>query len=475
MLNTPLQMMPVALAGRANEQQLAVIERAAGRGTILAGMFLHDRFSGCLPSETTIARSALFVSLLLLLPAPAHAQETLIHAGRLVDVEAGTVRENVDILVEGNRIKAVGSSLRAPRGAEEIDLRDRTVLPGLIDSHTHICLTPDYGVRPPVLYKTNPYRALEGLEAARRNLMAGFTTLRDLDNEGADMADIAVRDAIREGLFAGPRLFVSGWAISITGGHMNLTGLRPSVDRKLEQFAIMADSKHAMVAAIRDQKKARVDFIKIYATGTLRHIDRVTLEPMPQLSREEVRLMVEEAARWGMDVAAHAYGGEGAYNAVAGGVRSIEHGMFLDDRTLDLMVDKGTFWCPTMTVYLPGEEMSPEDVAFRQIVVQRHRETFRRAMNKGVRIAFGTDIGSIPHGEGWRELKRMADYGMDPIDVLRSATVVGAQLLRMENELGHIAPGFLADIIAVPGRPDQEIDALRDVTFVMADGKVVKR
>ncbi len=409
------------------------------------------------------------------LAAPLYGGEILLRAGRLLDVREGTVRHNVDILIDGDRIRAVGPGLELPPGAQEIDLRGLTVLPGLIDSHAHICLTPDYGSRNPVLYKTNPYRALEGLEAARRNLMAGFTTLRDLDNEGADMADIAVRDAIAAGLFTGPRLFVSGWALSITGGHMNLTGLRPSVDRRLEQLAIMTDSRDAMVAAIRDQHKAGVDFIKIYATGTMRHIDRESLEPLSQLSIEEVALIVREADRWRIDVAAHAYGGEGAYNAVAGGVRSIEHGMFLDDRTLDLMVEKGTFWSPTMTVYLPEEGDAPEEVEFRNRVVERHRDTFRRAMKKGVRIAFGTDVGSLPHGEGWRELERMADYGMPPVEVLRSATTVGAELLRRENDLGRVAPGYLADLIAVEGRPEVGIGALKNVRFVMVGGTVAKQ
>ena len=405
---------------------------------------------------------------------PAYGGTTVIRAGRLIDVAAGSVRERVDIVVEGDRIAEVGSGLTIPAGATIFDLSDRTVLPGLIDSHTHICLTPDYQERSPVLYKTHPFRALEALDGARRNLMAGFTTLRDLDNEGADMADIAVRDAIRAGLFTGPRLFVSGWAISITGGHMNLRGLRPSVDRRLDQLAILADNPAAMVKAIRDQVKSGVDFIKVYATGPTTGIDAESLAPLTQLSEDEVRLMVAEASRWGMDVAAHAYGGEGAYNAVAGGARSIEHGMLLDERTLDLMAEKGTFWSPTMTVYLPREDDEPEEIALLERIVERHRETFRLAMKKRVRIAFGTDVGSLPHGEGWRELKRMADYGMPPMQILRSATLTGAELLRMEDELGRIAPGYLADLIAVAGNPDQNIEALRDVDFVMLGGEVIE-
>jgi imidazolonepropionase-like amidohydrolase len=407
--------------------------------------------------------------------ASASGGQIVLHAERLVDVASGSVSRNVRILVEGDRVKAVGPSLAFEDGAEEIALKGLTVLPGLIDSHAHICLMPDYQVRNPVLHKTNPYRALEALAGARQALMAGFTTLRDLDNEGADMADIAVRDAINLEMFAGPRLFVSGWAISITGGHMNLTGLRPSVDRKLEQLAIMADGRDAMVAAVRDQGKAGVDFIKVYATGTLRHIDRATLEAMPQFSSEEIRLMVEEAARWGMDVAAHAYGGPGAYDAVAAGVRSLEHGMFLDDRTLDLMVERGTFWSPTMRVYFPQKQDGPEEVAFKERIVQSHRDTFRRAMKKGVRIAFGTDIGSVPHDWGWRELELMSDYGMTPMEVLRSATVAGAELLRREDDLGRIAPGYLADIIGVRGRPDEKIGTRQDVSFVMIGGQVVKQ
>ena len=427
----------------------------------------------------TTTRCALLAALLASsIPAAGEAgaaEVAVIRAGRLLDVVAGEVRDDIDIVIEGDRIRQVGPGLAAPDGAEVIDLGGLTVLPGLIDSHAHICLTPDYSERSPVLYKTNSYRTLEALQAARLNLLAGFTTLRDLDNEGADMADIAVRDAIRAGLFTGPRLFVSGWALSITGGHMNLTGLRPSVDRRLEQLAIMTDSRDAMIAAIRDQNKTGVDFIKIYATGTMRHIDRETLEPLSQLSTEEVQLMVDEAARWGLDVAAHAYGGEGAYNAVAGGVRSIEHGMFLDDRTLDLMVERETYWSPTMTVYLPDDDADAAERAFRDRVVAAHRDTFRRALRKGVRIAFGTDVGSMPHGEGWKELQRMAGYGMPPLQVLRSATIVGAGLLRREGDLGRIAPGYLADLIAVQGRPDRDIGALREVRFVMIGGQVAKR
>ena len=415
----------------------------------------------------------ILLSALLLSTFVVQGQQILIRAGRFIDTNQKIVKKNVDILVEGDRIIKVGKNLKSA-SASIIDLRDKTVLPGLIDGHTHICLTPDYSSNPPVLYKTNTYRTMEAFKAAKQILMAGFTTIRDVDNEGADMADIAVRDAINEGMFLGPRIFVSGWALSITGGHMNLTGLRPSVDKKVEQLAIIADNPDDMVAAIRNQRKAGVDFIKIYATGTLRHINRQTMESLSQLSIEEVEVMVNEARRWGMDVAAHAYGGTGAYHAVKGGVHSLEHGMFLDDKILDLMVKNGTFWCPTMTVYLPDKGASEEDTRFRNRIVAEHKKSFQRAMEKGVNIVFGTDIGSMPHGEGWREMERMVNYGMLPMDAIHSATVMGAKLLRKNDELGQIKEGYFADIIAVDGNPDEDIKAFRSISFVMVNGNVAK-
>ena len=415
----------------------------------------------------------ILLSALLLTTFAVQGQQILIRTGRLIDTNQKIVKKNIDILVEGNRIIKVGKNLKSA-SASIIDLSDKTVLPGLIDGHTHICLTPDYSSNSPVLYKTNTYRTMEAFKAAKQILMAGFTTIRDVDNEGADMADIAVRDAINEGMFFGPRIFVSGWAISITGGHMNLTGLRPSIDKKVEQLAIIADNPDDMVAAIRDQRKAGVDFIKIYATGTLRHINRETMEPLSQLSTEEVEVMVNEARRWDMDVAAHAYGGTGAYHAVEGGVHSLEHGLFLDDKILELMIKNGTFWCPTMTVYLPEEGASEADIRFRNRIVAEHKKSFQRAMKSGVKIAFGTDIGSMPHGEGWREMERMVNYGMLPMDVIHSATVMGAKLLRKNDELGQIKEGYFADIIAVDGNPDKNIKAFRSIDFVMINGNVAK-
>ena len=416
----------------------------------------------------------ILLSALLLTTFAVQGQQILIRTGRLIDTNQKIVKKNIDILVEGNRIIKVGKNLKSA-SASIIDLSDKTVLPGLIDGHTHICLTPDYSSNSPVLYKTNTYRTMEAFKAAKQILMAGFTTIRDVDNEGADMADIAVRDAINEGMFFGPRIFVSGWAISITGGHMNLTGLRPSIDKKVEQLAIIADNPDDMVAAIRDQRKAGVDFIKIYATGTLRHINRETMEPLSQLNTEEVEVMVNEARRWGMDVAAHAYGGTGAYHAVEGGVHSLEHGLFLDDKILELMIKNGTFWCPTMTVYLPEEGASEADIRFRNRIVAEHKKSFQRAMKSGVKIAFGTDSGVSAHGDNAQEFIYMVEAGMPEMEAIQSATREASKLLRINTTLGTIEQGKLADLIAVEGNPLEDISLLKNIAFVMKDGTVYKQ
>jgi imidazolonepropionase-like amidohydrolase len=251
---------------------------------------------------------------------------------------------------------------------------------------------------------------------------------------------------------------------------MNNAGLNPDIP--IPEPASLTDSRDAMVAEVRRQVKYGADWIKIYATGTLRHINPDTLESLSQLSTEEVRAIVQEAARWRRDVAAHAYGGDGAKNAIRAGVRSIEHGMLMDDETLKLMVEHGTFWCPTLSVYIPEHE--EENTELRRRIIEHHKAVFQKAMRMGVKIAFGTDVGAYEHGTSSREFIRMVDYGMKPIDAIRSATVRAAELLRMERQIGTIEPGKLADLIAVEGNPLQEIRAITRVVFVMKGGVVYK-
>jgi imidazolonepropionase-like amidohydrolase len=396
---------------------------------------------------------------------------TALRCGRLLDPASGTVTEGAVVLVHGSRIESVGKGAAVPAGAKSVDLSRYTCLPGLIDSHTHVMLEPeDERGLPPVLTKSLAFRTVQGVAAVRKELEAGFTTLRDLDSEGTGFADVAVRDGINQGIIPGPRLLVSTYAISITAGHMNNTGLNP--DLEIPDLATLADSRDAMIAEVRREVKYGADWIKVYATGTLRHVDPVTLEPLSQYSEEDLRAVVEEARRWHRDVAAHAYGGDGAKNAIRAGVRSIEHGMLLDDEGLKLLVDHGTFWCPTLTVYVP--ETKEDDTDLRRRIVAHHKEAFQKAMKMGVKIAFGTDAGAFEHGTQARELVRMVDYGMSPLEAIRAATLRGAELLRLEKEIGTVEPGKAADVIAVEGDPLKDISVLTRVGFVMKGGQVYK-
>lgn len=394
-----------------------------------------------------------------------------VRAARMLDLRTGTFVNNVVILVEDEKITAVGSGLATPAGAQVLDLGNVTLLPGLIDCHTHVLLQPeDERGAPPVVTKSQAYRTVEGVAAAKKDLEAGFTTLRDLDSEGAGFADVAVRDGIERGVIPGPRLLVSTDPLTITAGAMNNAGLNSDI--AIPDPSIITDTREQMIAAVRRNVKQSADWIKIYATGPMRYVDPVTLEPLAQFSLEDVRAIVQEAARWHRDVAAHAYGGEGAKNAIRGGVRSLEHGMMLDDEALRLLVEHGTFWVPTLMVYVPR---APEDdTELRRKIVASHRLVFQKALRMNVKIAFGTDAGAFEHGTQAREFKLMTDYGMKPIDAIRAATLRASELLRMEKQIGSIEPGKFADIIAVEGDPLADITSLQRVRFVMKAGQVYK-
>jgi imidazolonepropionase-like amidohydrolase len=412
--------------------------------------------------------------LLLSLPSSLAAEDaavTALRCGRLLDPASGSVTEGAVVLVRGGRIEAVGPGVAVPAGAKAVDLSRYTCLPGLIDSHTHVMLEPEdeRGV-PPVITKSQAFRTVEAVAAVKKDLEAGFTTLRDLDSEGAGFADVAIRDGINQGIIPGPRLLVASYELTITGGAMNNAGLNP--DLAVPDPGALADSRDAMIAEVRRNVKHGVDWIKVYATGPMRYIDPVTLEPLSQFSEEDLRAVVEEAKRWHRDVSAHAYGGEGAKNAIRAGVRSIEHGMLLDDEALQLMKERGTWWCPTLSVYVPR---SPEDdTELRRRIVAHHKEVFQKAMKMGIKIVFGTDVGAFEHGTQARELVRMVEYGMSPLEAIRSATVRGAELLRMEKEIGTVASGKAADVIAVAGDPLKDISVLTRVAFVMKGGEVYK-
>jgi imidazolonepropionase-like amidohydrolase len=395
---------------------------------------------------------------------------TVLQPAAVLDPQSGQLTRGATVVVRGDRIEAVGRSVPQPAGARVIELAGLTLLPGLIDAHTHVLLQPeDEDWPPPVVYKTQSFRTIQGVAAARKNLEAGFTTLRDVDSEGAGFADVDLREAINRGIVPGPRLLVATLAITITAGHMNLTGVNPEL--RMPEPAALADTRDAMIAEVRRQVKGGADWIKLYATGTLRHVDRKTLEPLGQLSLEDVQAVVSEARRWRKDVAAHAYGGDGAKNAILGGVRSIEHGMLFDDEAVDLLKQHGTYWVPTLSVYAAGLEKDKTD--FTRRIVDRHKLSFQKALARGVKIVFGTDAGAIEHGTQAVEFRRMVDYGMKPLEAVRAATTVAAELLRMEGQIGSLAPGAYADVIAVEGNPLEDLAALQRVRFVMKGGLVV--
>lgn len=395
---------------------------------------------------------------------------TVLQPAAVLDPQSGQLTRGATVVVRGDRIEAVGRSVPQPAGARVIELAGLTLLPGLIDAHTHVLLQPeDEDWPPPVVYKTQSFRTIQGVAAARKNLEAGFTTLRDVDSEGAGFADVDLREAINRGIVPGPRLLVATLAITITAGHMNLTGVNPEL--RMPEPAALADTRDAMIAEVRRQVKGGADWIKLYATGTLRHVDRKTLEPLGQLSLEDVQAVVSEARRWRKDVAAHAYGGDGAKNAILGGARSIEHGMLFDDEAVDLLKQHGTYWVPTLSVYAAGLDKDKTD--FTRRIVDRHKLSFQKALARGVKIVFGTDAGAIEHGTQAVEFRRMVDYGMKPLEALRAATTVAAELLRMEGQIGSLAPGAYADVIAVEGNPLEDVAALQRVRFVMKGGLVV--
>lgn len=402
---------------------------------------------------------------------PENEQLTAIRAGHLLDVKSGKLIKDTVILVRGDRIEAVGPEVTIPADAVQVNLSNYVVLPGLIDAHTHICLQPDYPLKNPILYKSIPYRTAEAVAAARASLEAGFTTLRDIDSEGAEWADVAVRDAINAGVVPGPRMQVATLAISITGGYMNQNGLAPQIE--VTQFGELVDSPAALIHEVRRQIKYGADWIKIYATGTTTHIDLNNMEPLAQFEYDDIALVVKEASRFRKPVAAHAYGGQAAKDAIRAGVRSIEHGMLLDDEALDLMVKRGTFWVPTLSVYMPSGPRDQWDERSKAIVAS-HKQVFKKAVKKGVKIAYGTDAGAIAHGNNAIDLTVMVDYGMSPIRTIQSATTVASNLMGLADDIGSLEPGKYADLIAVSANPLKDISTLQSVRFVMKGGHIYK-
>lgn len=407
-------------------------------------------------------------------PAPADdVGMVAVRCGRMFDGKSPALRRNVVILVEGNRIVKVGADVTIPAGTKVIDLKDFTVLPGLIDAHTHTFLHGiDYDTA--VLKKSPQYRAIWASVAARNILLAGFTSIRDLETEGAGYGDVAVRDAIVDGIIIGPRMQCASRAISITGGYPPY-GYAPHV--KIPHGAQIADGIDGVRKAVREQLSHGADLIKIYSDHRRRGAhDPDHLTAFPTFSFDEVRAIVEEASKVGAKVAAHVYHSASAQTAVRAGVASLEHGMYLDEPTFKLMAERGVYWVPTVMAYMQfmdDASLSPQRRRLMQGTTDRHRETFKLALKTGVRIAFGTDLDGN-HERAAQELVWMVRYGMNPANALLSATSVAAELLGWSADVGTLEPNKFADIIAVDGDPLTDISAMMKIRFVMKDGKVYR-
>jgi len=428
-----------------------------------------------------ISRLCLFAGALAachLLPASkATAQQPsapiVLHAARLLDVATGNVAQPGEILVEGERIKAVGTAVDHPQGAQIIDLGDVTFLPGLIDAHVHLFLHP--GVEDlQTVQESVPSRVIVAEQSAKADLLAGYTAERDMGTEGAGSADTAIRDAINHGIIPGPRLRLSGNAIDILGGHEDAIGYNPA--QHVLSNADYANTADQLVAVMRQQHKDGSDFAKIYETGPDKMIDGILHTPY-QYTAAQLTAAVEEARRLGTRVGVHAMGEPGTLYAAQAGVASIDHATQLSDETMRLMREKHIPAVPTFAIfdYFARHRESQDQAASEAAMLDYKIKEFKRQIAAGIPFAVGSDVGPFPHGTQAVELELMVRYGMKPLAVLQADMIEGARLLGWEGQIGQLKPGYLADIVAVPGNPLEDITAVEHVSFVMKGGKVVRQ
>lgn len=443
--------------------------------------------SGCLSSDfvsparfflsSVVLPSALFVFAIGLSVGWAQTQtaskQIVLHAERLLDVEHGRIVQPGEVLIDGDKIVAAGTSVDHPRGAEVIDLGDRTLMPGMIDAHVHLFLHPGAEDLQTV-QESVPQRTIMATLAARDDLMAGFTAERDMGTEGAGSADTAVRNAIDENRIPGPRLRISGNAINILGGHEDAIGYNP--EQHVLPNATYANDAAELVSVIREQIKEGADFIKIYETGADSIRDGQVMTPY-QYSEAELSAGVQEAARQGKRVAVHATGEPGTLYAARAGVVSIDHANQLSEETMRLMKEKRIFAVPTLTIieYFAEHASSPAQAAREQAMFDLKTKEFQKQLAAGVPMAVGSDVGPFPHGTQARELELMVKYGMTPVAALQADLINGAKLLGWDGHIGELKAGYWADVIAVPGNPLEDISVVKNVSFVMKGGVVYKK
>ena len=428
------------------------------------------------------------------------APPIVLHAARLFEAGPGRIVSPGEVLVEGGRIQAAGTSVPHPADAKVIDLGDKTLMPGLIDAHIHLFLHPE----PPsegmqTVDESTPQRTIEATLAAKEDLMAGFTAERDMGTEGAGSADAAVREAIERGQIPGPRLQISGMAISILGGHEDAVGFNPSA--RVPGNADYANTTEQLIETIRAQNKEGATFVKIYATGPDQMVPpgsapclgnpicgqlgmgAQTGDPRfwefnttYQYTEDQLKAAVVEAARLNTNVGVHCQGEPAARFAVEAGVASIDHATQLSEGTMTLMKEKHIPAVPTFTIfkYFAEHAANAAAAARENAMLDYKIHEFKRQVAAGVPMAVGTDVGPFPHGTQAEEFELMVKYGMTPLAVLQADYLNGARVLMWENEVGQLKPGFLADVVAVPGNPLQDITAVEHVQFVMKGGVIYK-
>jgi len=393
----------------------------------------------------------------------------VLHATRLLEIDTGHVITPAEILVKGEHIVAVGTSVQHPAGAAVIDLGDTTLLPGLIDAHVHLFLHPGSEDLQTV-EESIPKRTILAVLAAHDDLMAGYTAERDMGTEGAGSADSAVRDAINAGVIAGPRLRISGNAIDILGGHEDANRFNPA--QHVLSNATYANNREEIVAVIRQQHKEGSDFVKVYETGNDQFRDG-TLHTPYQYTAAELKAAVDEAARFGGNVAVHATGEPGTLYAAQAGVSSIDHAAQLSDETMRLMKEKHIPAVPTFAVFEYFAHLPGAPAGERPMLDYKIKE-FKRQLAAGIPFAVGSDVGPFPHGTQAREFGLLVKYGMKPLAVLQADMLNGAKLLGWGGQIGELKPNYYADIIAVPGSPLDDITVLEHVAFVMKGGVVAR-
>lgn len=414
-------------------------------------------------------RIAFNIAIFCLISISVFAQKTyLIKPDRVFDGQ--NIQEGWSVLVKDTKIVAVGKNIETPKDAQIIDLKGCTLLPGLIEGHSHLFLHPynETTWDDQVLREPRSYRTARATVHARKTLEAGFTTVRDLGTEGAEYDDFGLKQAINQGVIVGPRMIIATRALIATGSYAP-KGFSTDID--VPQGAEEADGHDNLVKAVRRQIGKGADVIKLYADYRW----GLMAEARPTFSIDEIKLMTETARSSGRPTIAHASTVEGMRRAILGGCETIEHGDAGTAEIFALMKEKGVALCPTLAAgdavsqyrgWKKGSEAEPERIRQKRI-------TFRQALDAGVTICFGGDVGVYAHGDNARELEMMVDYGMKPLDVLRSATIVNAQVFHLEN-LGQIKPNFLADLIVVEGQPDNRISDVRKIKLVMKNGKIFK-